>query len=160
MKTVIIPLLAGVLFACNNNNAQDAKTAEVKEESKAAANTENNQPSGDGIAGYWKLKLETSDDNENKILDEAERKKAFKNNYTFRFNADGSCKIQESFAGRYEVKTEGGKKMLYVYRKRVVGEEDQDPVPDVYRIISMDKKELVLLESIGNLTFWIFERAG
>ena len=124
------------------------------------ASTETNQPPGDGITGYWKLTLEAYDDNGNKVLDEAERKKGIKNRYTFRFNADGSCKIQESFAGRYEVKTEGGKQMLYVYRKRVVGEEDKDPVPDVYRIISLGKTEMVLLENEGNLTFWVFERAG
>jgi len=28
----------------------------------------------------------------------------------------------------------------------------------VYRIISMSKSELVLLENEGNLTFWVFER--
>lgn len=110
--------------------------------------------------GYWKLTLEAYDENENKILDEAERKKGIKNKYTFRFNADGSCRIQETFSGRYEIKTERGNKMLYVYRNRVVGEEDKDPVPDVYRITSMNKNELVLLENIGDLTFWVFERAG
>jgi hypothetical protein len=48
--------------------------------------------------------------------------------------------------------------MLYVYRNRVVGEEKQDPPPDMYRIISMSKNELLLLEDLGNLTFWYFER--
>ena len=112
----------------------------------------------DDLVGFWKLKLEAYDDNGNKILDEAERKKGIKNNYSFRFNADGSCKIVESFKGRYEVKTESGNKMLYVYRNRVEGQEKQDPPPDVYRITSMSKNELELLENEGNLTFWVFER--
>ena len=51
-------------------------------------------------------------------------------------------------------------KILYVYRKRVEGEEDKDPVPDVYRIPSMNKDQLVLLERESNLTFWVFERAA
>ena len=66
----------------------------------------------------------------------------------------------ETFKGRYEIKTENGNKMLYVFRNRVVGEEDKDPVPDVYRIISESKNELVLLENEGNLTFWVFEKAS
>jgi hypothetical protein len=56
------------------------------------------------------------------------------------------------------VKTEGSNKMLYVYRNKVEGQEKSDPPPDVYRIISMSKSELVLLENEGNLTFWVFER--
>jgi len=122
------------------------------------ATKESTKVLADNISGFWKLKLEAYDDNGNKVLDEAERKKGFKNRYTFRFNPDGSCKIQEAYSGRYEVKSEGSKKVLYVYRKRVVGEEEKDPPPDIYLITSMDKNELVLLEREGNLTFWVFER--
>jgi len=50
--------------------------------------------------------------------------------------------------------------MLYVFRNRVAGEEKQDPPPDVYRIISLSKNELVVLEQEGNLTFWVFERSN
>ncbi|HEY0680495.1 MAG TPA: lipocalin family protein [Chitinophagaceae bacterium] len=152
--------VCAILISCSNDQAQENKVADTPKQSEVASNAAANQTSGDGIVGYWKLTLEAYDDNGNKVLDEAERKKGIKNKYTFRFNADGSCKIQESFPGRYEVKTEGGKKVLYVYRKRVVGEEDQDPVPDVYLITSMNKNEMVLLEKIGDLTFWVFERAG
>lgn len=161
MKTnffTTIGAIALVLASCGNNNAQET-TADTPKQSDAASTTATTQPSGDGIVGYWKLTLEAYDENENKILDEAERKKGIKNKYAFRFNADGSCKIQESFPGRYEVKTEGGKQVLYVYRKKVAGEEDQDPVPDVYTITSIGKTEMVLLEREGNLTFWVFERA-
>ncbi|HEX7846340.1 MAG TPA: lipocalin family protein [Chitinophagaceae bacterium] len=156
-----ISIACALLIACNNNKAaQETPAGEPQKQQEVASTSEANQPAGDGIAGLWKLKLETYDDNGNKVLDEAERKKGFKNNYTFRFNADGSCQIQGTFKGRYEEKTENGNKMLYVYRNRVVGEEDKDPAPDVYRIISMSKTELVLLEREGNLTFWVFERAG
>ena len=148
-----------ILISCNNTSSE-SKVADTPKQNEVASTTEPAQSSGEGITGFWKLTLEAYDDNSNKVLDEAERKKGIKKNYTFRFNADGSCKIQESFGGRYEVKTEGGKKVLYVYRKRVVGEEDKDPVPDVYLISSMNKNEMVLLEKIGDLTFWVFQRAG
>jgi hypothetical protein len=159
-RQLIIFCACILLIACNNSQSPESKIADAPKQPEVASNTPTNQSSGEGIAGYWKLTLEAYDENGNKILDEAERKKSIKNKYTFRFSADGSCRIQESFTGRYEVKSEGGKKMLYVYRNRVVGEEDKDPVPDVYRIISMNKTELVLLENIGDLTFWVFERAG
>jgi hypothetical protein len=150
-----------LLISCNNNKAaQETTDAETKQQPEAALPTQTSQPSGDGIVGNWKLTLEAYDDNSNKTLDEAERKKGIKNNYAFRFNSDGSCQIQQVYKGHYEVKTEGDKKMLYVYRNRVVGEEEKDPPPDVYHIISMNKIELVLLEQEGNLTFWIFEKIG
>jgi hypothetical protein len=150
-----------LLISCNDDKAaQETTTAETKQQAEAASTTETSQPSGDDIVGNWKLTLEAYDDNSNKVLDEAERKKGVRNNYSFRFNADGSCQIQQVFKGHYEVKTEGDKKVLYVYLNRVVGEEEKDPPPDIYRIISMGKTELVLLEQEGNLTFWVFEKVG
>lgn len=150
-----------LLIACSDNKAAEETTAPKPEQQpELASNTETTQPSGDGIVGYWKLTLEAYDDNGNKTLDEEERKKGIKNKYTYRFNADGSCQIQDFYKGRYQEKTENGNKMLYVYRNRIVGEEDKDPVPDVYRITSMTKNQIVLLEQQGDLTFWVFERAG
>ena len=58
------------------------------------------------------------------------------------------------------MKTESGSKILYVHRNRVVGEEDKDPAPDVYRIIAESKNQLVLLNKVGDLVFWVFERAA
>lgn len=159
MKTGTFGILVAVILAalsCNNTEQQVAVAASPNQSKPAAAT---NTP-GEGIVGSWKLKLETSDDNENQVLDEAERKKGFKNNYSFVFKADGSCKIQQVYSGRYEVKNLNGKQLLYVYRARVVGEEDKDPAPDIYRVISLTKTEMVLLEQEGNLTFWIFERVG
>ena len=49
--------------------------------------------------------------------------------------------------------------MLYIYRRKVQGEEDQDPPPDIYYIIALDKNELVLLDKMGGLVFWVFGRA-
>ncbi len=158
---LLFSLACALLIACSNNKAApETTTAEIKQQPETASNTATSQPSGDGIAGFWKLTLECYDNNGNKVPDDDERKKGIKNHYAFRFNGDGSCKIQEFYKGRYEVKNEGDKKMLYVHRNRVVGEEEKDPPPDIYRIISMSKNELVLLEDLGNLTFWIFERAG
>ena len=161
MKSNLIFCVAWVLLAACNNNAQETKVAATpKQQPEIASNTQTSPASEDGITGRWKLKLEAYDDNGNKTLDEAERKKGFQNRYLFRFNADGSCQIQEAYKGRYEMKTEGDKKMLYVYRNRIVGEEEKDPPPDVYHIISLSKNELVLLEDLGNLTFWVFERVN
>ena len=153
-------IVLGSLIACSNNKAAEETTAsKVEQEPEIASNKETTQPSGDGIVGYWKLSLEAYDDNSNKTLDEEERKKGIKNKYTYRFNADGSCQIQDFYKGRYEEKTENGNKILYVYRERIVQEEDEDPIPDVYRIISMSKTQLVLLENENKLAFWVFERA-
>lgn len=159
--TLIFCIATGLLIACSNNKAELQTTASVADQQpKIASDPETAQAVNEDIVGYWKLVLEAYDDNSNKTLDENERKKGFKNRYTYRFNADGSCLIQETFKGRYQVKTENGTKMLYVYRSRVAGEEDKDPAPDVYRIISMSKIEMVLLEREGNLTFWVFQRAN
>lgn len=150
-----------LMIACSNNKAtSEATVAETKQHPGVAPVRATEQPPGDGIAGTWKLRLECYDDNGNKIPDDTEKKKGIKNNYVFRFNTDGSCLIQQVYKGRYEVKTESDKKMLYVYRNRIVNEEEKDPPPDVYRITSMSKNELVLLETLGDLTFWIFERTG
>ena len=162
MNLKLIPLLVYTsLIACNNNKAvQETSSAKAEKTQEVTSNTETKQAPGDGIVGYWKLTLEAYDDNGNKTIDEEERKKGIKNKYTYRFNADGSCQIQDFYKGRYEEKTEGGNKMLYVFRNRVVGEEEKDPPPDVYRIISLTKDQLVLLENEGNLTFWVFEKAS
>lgn len=158
MKAHFIIFIACALFNANDKSKAQEKIAETLRQPRNTVNIEGNQASGDDITGHWKLKLEAYDDNSNKILDEAERKKGIKNNYSFRFNADGSCMIVEAYKGRYEVKAESGNKMLYVYRNRVEGQEKKDPPPDVYHIISTSKSELVLLEDEGDLTFWVFER--
>jgi hypothetical protein len=155
---LVIVMTYALLITQVNKAEQEIRIAGTGAQAEVASRM--HPAPGDAITGYWKLKLEAYDDNGNKVLDEAERKKGFQNRYSFRFNADGSCLIVESYKGRYEVKTEGGNKMLYVHRKRVEGVEKQEPPPDIYRIISMSKNELVLLEDLGNLTFWVFERAG
>jgi len=157
---LIVVIVCSLSIACYCKAAPPIKVEGTGAQPEVLSKSETIQASGEDITGYWKLKLEAYDDNRNKTLDEAERKKGFKNRYSFRFNADGSCQIVETYKGRYEVKTESGNKMLYVYRRRVQGVEDQDPPPDVYRIISINKNELVLLEDLGNLAFWVFERAN
>jgi hypothetical protein len=156
---LIICFAFASLIACGSNKApEETKVPSTEQKTEVASNPVTDQPISDDITGQWKLKLEAYDNNENKILDEDEKKKGIKNNYLFRFNADGSCQIQQMFKGHYEVKTQGDKKRLYVYRKKIEGEEDKDPPPDVYQIISLNKNELVLLETEGNLTFWVFEK--
>jgi hypothetical protein len=50
--------------------------------------------------------------------------------------------------------------MLYVYRKKVEGEEDKDPPPDIFQITSVRKDELVLqiIMSGKPSSFWLFKR--
>ena len=157
MKHYLFMCVACITFAFNNYNTSQHATIPMQ---GIVSNSifKTNQLLDENITGFWKLKLEAYDENSNQILDDAERKKGIKNNYSFRFNADGSCRIVESFKGRYEVKTEKGSKMLFVYRSKVEGEETKDPPPDIYHLISLSKTELVLLEDEGDLTFWVFEK--
>src|SRR5215213_3341693 len=100
-----------ILIACSNDKpAQTTSVPQTSVHPEVLSTMETNQTGHKGITGYWKLKLEAYDNNENKILDEAERKKGIQNRYSFRFNADGGCQIRESFKGHYEVKTKGGNK--------------------------------------------------
>ena len=119
----------------------------------------------DGIVGDWKLVLETYDDNHNKQLDDAERKKGFSNHYFYRFSADGSCiispfasnQLKSGFKGKYQVTEKNGKKVITTYWD----ETDQKGQREgQYTVISANKDELVLLETTGNHTFWIFKRVG
>jgi hypothetical protein len=161
-RVFILSAAMATLLGCGGNankkttsetsTAETTETTPVKEE--AAASTS----SGDDMTGYWKLTLEAYDDNRNRKLDKDERQKGIRNRYTFRFNADGSCQIMDMYKGRYEVKTDGGKKMLSVYRNRIEQEEEKDPPPDVYQIISLQNGELVLLENVGDHTFWVFKK--
>jgi hypothetical protein len=157
-------LLALLVFlaACGNEKAPTGEsqlagsTTEENVEPPAAEPT----GSGNGIVGSWKMYLDAFDKNENQVLDEEERKSAVPNNYRLQLNADGTCKIQGVFTGTYKVKEEGGKKILEVQRKKVVGEETEDPLPDIYHIKSLTKEEMVLLttEAGSTVTFWIFKR--
>jgi hypothetical protein len=163
MKSIIILVAAIVALSnCGNNKAASTEqpianiTATENKEVQATSST----PSGDDMVGTWKLRLEVYDDNGNRIPDEEEMKKGYSNNYMFQFNADGTCRIQQIFTGRYEKKTEKGRPMLYVYRKRVEKEEEKDPPPDIFQITSIKKDELVLqVITMGDpSSFWFFKR--
>ena len=165
MKTQSITFLVAIsslLINCGNNKAAtndtqltNSSSTEKKEEPGNVA-----APSGDVLVGTWKLQKEVFDDNSNRIPDQEELKKAYSNNYMLQFNADGSCRIQQMFTGRYEKKVEKGRDMLYVYRKKIEGEEDTDPIPDVYQVTSMKKDELVLqiVDAGTPGSFWFFKR--
>jgi len=150
------------LLACSNNNQEtaSASTTETKPIAVATNEEASANPQGEGIVGTWKLRLEVFDDNGNRIPDEAEMKKGYSNNYQLQLNADGTCRIQQMFTGRYERKTENGRDMLKVYRKRVEGEEDKDPPPDIFQVTSLKKDELVLqiIEAGEPSSFWFFKR--
>ena len=156
--TFVLAAISSLLINCGDNKAANSEkqltnssSIEKKvEPGKVAA------PAGEGIVGNWELRLEVFDDNGNRIPDEAELKRGSSNFYRFQFNADGSCRIQGSLTGRYERKTENGLDKLYVYRKRIEGVEDKDPLPDEYLVTSLKKDELVL--QLKSEIFWFFKR--
>ena len=151
-----------MLIACSNNSNKEPTNSPTATESDNAGKqvTSVSEHQGDGIVGKWQLTLEAYDDNSNRKLDDEERKKGIQNRYSFRFNADGTCQIMDMFKGRYEMKTENNRKLLKVYRNRIPEEEEKDPPPDVYEITSTSNNELVLLETLGDHTFWVFKKVG
>ena len=134
-----------LLINCGNNKTASNETQSANNSSgeKTKSQATPVSTSGDDIVGTWKLRLEVFDDNGNRIPDEEELKKGYSNNYMLQLNADGTCKIQQVFTGKYEKVTEEGRPMLKVYRKRIEAEEDKDPLPDIYQITSVKKDELV-----------------
>jgi hypothetical protein len=118
----------------------------------------------DDLVGDWKLSLETYDDNHNKKLDDAERKKGFPNHYFYRFSADGSCiispfasnQLKSGFKGHYVVDEKNGKKIITTYWDEA---EQKGQREAQYTVVSVNKDELVLLETTGDHTFWIFKKA-
>ena len=119
----------------------------------------------DDLIGDWKLSLETYDDNHNKKLDDDERKKGFPNHYFYRFSADGSCiispfannQLKSGFKGHYVVNEKNGKKIITTYWDEAEQKGQQE---SQYTIVSVNQTELVLLETTGDHTFWIFKRVG
>ena len=157
----LIPAVS-IFLSCADNKAA---TAEQQTAGKPAVDNKEAQTTasavpGNDLVGSWKLRQEVYDDNSNRIPDEEELKKGYSNNYHLQLNADGTCRIQQVFKGRYEKKIEEGREMLYVYRKKIEGEEDQDPQPDKYQITSLKKDELVLQIIAGDYpaSFWFFKR--
>ena len=160
---LLFSFIIAVLLLTNCGENKDATTTKdlasssaVKSEERAPVST----ASGNDIVGTWKLHLDAFDQNENQELEDEERKKGVSNNNMLQFNADGTCRIQNIFNGTYTIKEEGGKKILTVQRKKVEGEETEDPPPDKYHIKSVTKDELILLvvDGAGANTFWIFKR--
>lgn len=162
MKSLFSFIIAAFLLA----NCGEKKDATTKEEIASNATVKSEDPTpvsasgSNSLVGTWKLRLEVFDDNSNRVPDEEELKKGYANNYMLQLNADGSCRIQQVFTGRYEKKVEDGRDMLYVYRKKVEGEEDKDPIPDIFQITSLKKDELVLqiIDAAGPSSFWFFKR--
>ncbi|HVE61023.1 MAG TPA: hypothetical protein VNA26_04345 [Chitinophagaceae bacterium] len=149
---------AAIVLSCSNDNTTKENTVAGKDETTAAsAVKKENTVAQDGIVGTWMMHLDAYDHNQNEVLDADERSKAVANRYRMQLNADGTCRLMDLFTGRYETKTENGKKILRVFRKKVEGEEDKDPPPDVYVIKSLTKDELVLYISLST-NFWIFKR--
>lgn len=159
-------LLATALIACNNDKGpQKTESATTTAQETTGNNDspgETTVASNGGITGSWKLDMEVFDDNGNWIMEPEERAKAYKNNYSIQLRPNGSARIQDLFNGRYEVKEEKGRQMLYVYRERVVGQEDEDPAPDKFHITSVAPNELILqVVMMGEpSSFWIFKRVG
>lgn len=157
-------LIIPVLINCTNGHAAK-KQPKGNSEKTVTLSGEKTQgtPQGDGLVGDWKLSLEAYDNNHNKILDADERNKGISNHYFYRFSADGSClispfvtnQVQSAFKGHYDITEKNGKKIITTYWD----ETDQKGQKEAqYCIISVSKDELVILETSGDHTFWIFKR--
>ena len=167
MQTIFTLFFALLFSGCSNEKTTEkTESASAGNGQETAVVTENSQESESaasqgGITGDWKLDWEVFDDNGNWKMEPEEKAKAYRNNYRLLLRTDGSSRIQNMFNGRYEIKEENGRQMLYVYRERVVGEEDEDPLPEVFHIYSKKADELILqVVSAGEpSSFWIFKRA-
>lgn len=167
-----LAILSFLIIGCDNSKSDSSKTTSgqntsnsTNEETASTSNTattstdpQNTDPGS--LIGTWQLQLDAYDDNNNQQLDPEERAKATPNKMSYQFKPDGSCVIQGMFKGRYELKKMNGKDQLSVYRERIPQEEEKDPDPDHYRILSHSGTELVLLmvESHYDNTIWIFKR--
>ena len=157
---VIIPLL----ISCSSSNAEKEQS-KANSEITVTSSGEKTQvaPQGDGLVGDWKLSLEAYDNNHNKVLDADERNKGISNHYFYRFSTDGSClispfadkQVQNAFKGHYILSEKKGKKIITTYWDEA---EQKGQKEAQYSIISVNKDELVVLESTGDHTFWIFKR--
>src|SRR5687767_9492919 len=156
MKLAIISLIvlaSQFIAVCNNNKKTTnekiaASNISAAEESGNPVDHSNIPPApgeSQGLVGNWKLFLDAYDDNGNGKLDPDERKKAKPNRHSYQFKPDGSCVIMEMFKGRYEVKKDAAGDKLFVYREKVANEETTDPEPEIFRILSVSKEELILL---------------
>ena len=145
----VLPLVPGKIVTIQNNPGVSTIQATL----------------ADDLIGDWKLSLETYDNNHNKKLDEEERKKGFSNHYFYRFSSDGSCiispfatnQLKSGFKGHYVVSEKNGNKVLTTYFDEA---EQKGQREAQYTVVSVNKDELVLLETTGDHTFWIFKRVG
>ena len=148
-------------------NSRAEKNISKSNEEKKTITTTNNvsiyPKLAEGIVGDWKLILEAYDKNGNKVLDADERNKGIANHYFYRFSANGSCiispfasnQLKSGFKGHYTITEKSGKKILTTYWDETEQKGQQEAQ---YTITSVSKDELVLLETTGDHTFWIFKR--
>ena len=165
MKKPFYQLLFFILIVCGNSSAEKniSKNSEGKKSLMSTNNASSSDEQADGIVGDWRLMLEAYDDNGNKTLDDAERKKGFSNHYFYRFSADGSCiispfasnQLKSGFKGHYTITEKAGKKIITTYWDET---EQKGQKEAQYTIVSVSKTELVLLETTGDHTFWTFQR--
>jgi hypothetical protein len=167
-STLFAILLIIFICRCSDQKKEPASTTDKTGTTSSTTTTaipavnSPNDANGEtgGVVGNWTLHLDAFDENNNQQLDPEERAKAISNRMTYQFKADGSCVIQGILKGRYELKKKDGKDHLVVYRQRIPQEEDEDPLPDEYRILSVAASELVLLmwESFSASTIWVFKK--
>ena len=168
-KVCLITLyLLFAIFASCNSTAADGTSKKYKSLAKNESSKPVNEAApvdGDGVVGDWKLILETYDNNHNKALDDDERKKGFSNHYFYRFGSDGSClispfannQLRSAFKGHYKITEKNGRKIITTFWDEAEQKGQQEAQ---YTIVSLNKEELVLLETTGDHTFWIFKKVG
>jgi hypothetical protein len=168
LKITIAIFLVGIVCSCNNNKTSEVSTNDSKQASSgemtnqpASSTTTQSEDNGtDGLIGRWQLQSNAFDGNKNKVLDPEERAAATPNSSSYLFRKDGSCLVQGSLKGHYELKKENGAELLNVFRERIPEAENEDPAPERFRIFSVNSTELVLLSNYsGNQqTFFILKR--
>ena len=155
--------LIPILISCNNSNTENQQLKDNNANTSSITVHKQTESKGNGIVGDWTLQLEAYDDNHDHLLDDAERKKGMSNHYFYRFSADGSClispfaknQVQNAFKGHYTIKEESGKKTITTYWDEA---EQKGQREAQYTITSVNKDELILLETTGDHTFWIFKK--
>lgn len=178
MKSNLIRFIAiTLLLACGNNNGtpnenESATKAEADNQTSAASRSPGRIDAQ--VTGDWLLYYIANDDNDNKVLDEAEISGAVhhwgkphnKRKAIWHFDANGSFSSREENVetgqaensgdgGKWDVKNEGGGEVLYLYHA------DPKLEPAKGMLLKKDGNELrwVHIDRVLRGTIYVFKRS-
>lgn len=178
MNSNLFPCIAfTILLACGNNNTA---LKETESATPADAANQTSTPSASPghidaqVTGDWLLYYIANDDNDNRILDEAEITGAVhhwgkphnRRRAIWHFDANGSFSSREESVetgqsensgdgGKWDVKNEGGGQVLYMYHA------DPNLEPAKAMILKKDGNELrwVHIDRVLRGTIYVFKRS-